>query len=127
MNVDEIYASIRDEMAKFLDRFILEGGLNIQPGLVLFENDLMRGVLLWVSDRGDMLIDAQILKKCPVASVRFKVDMFNMLVIEKDRTMRNCDSCRYGLGGGYDNCKINLEDECAAGNYEAWEAKEECT
>jgi len=35
-----------------------------------------------------------------------------------------CETCRYDLGGGYDNCRINLEAECAAGGFEAWEPKE---
>ncbi len=39
-------------------------------------------------------------------------------------TRKACETCRYDLGGGYNNCKINLEAECAAGGYEAWEAKE---
>lgn len=34
-----------------------------------------------------------------------------------------CDTCIHGLGGGYDNCRINLEAECAAGDYEAWEPR----
>ena len=34
-----------------------------------------------------------------------------------------CDTCRHDLGGGYDNCELNLEDECGAGDYEAWEAR----
>lgn len=38
-------------------------------------------------------------------------------------TEKRCETCRHDLGGGYDNCGINLEDECAAGGYEAWEAK----
>ena len=38
---------------------------------------------------------------------------------------RCCETCRYDLGGGYDNCKINVEAECAAGGFEAWEPKEE--
>lgn len=38
---------------------------------------------------------------------------------------RCCETCRYDLGGGYNNCKINLEAECGDGNYEAWEPKEE--
>lgn len=37
---------------------------------------------------------------------------------------RCCETCRHDLGGGYDNCRINLEAECSAGNYEAWEPKE---
>jgi len=37
---------------------------------------------------------------------------------------RCCETCRHDLGGGYDNCRINLESECAAGGYEAWEPKE---
>lgn len=37
---------------------------------------------------------------------------------------RTCESCKYDLGGGYNNCRINLESECAAGDYEAWEPKE---
>lgn len=35
---------------------------------------------------------------------------------------KNCETCRYGLGGGC--CRINLEGECAAGEYEAWEPKD---
>ena len=38
-------------------------------------------------------------------------------------TVKRCETCRYDLGGGYDNCAINLEDECAAGGFEAWEGK----
>ena len=38
-----------------------------------------------------------------------------------------CETCRYDLGGGHNNCKINLEAECAAGGYEAWEAREAST
>ena len=34
-----------------------------------------------------------------------------------------CATCRYHLGGGC--CRINLEAECAAGEYEAWEPKED--
>lgn len=34
---------------------------------------------------------------------------------------RCCETCRYYLGGGYSNCRINLEAECAAGEFEAWE------
>lgn len=36
---------------------------------------------------------------------------------------RNCDTCRHYLGGGC--CRINLEAECAAGEHEAWEPKED--
>lgn len=36
-----------------------------------------------------------------------------------------CETCRYDLGGGYNNCRINLESECALGDFEAWEPKEE--
>ena len=32
-----------------------------------------------------------------------------------------CDTCANYLGGGC--CRINLEAECSAGDYEAWEAK----
>jgi len=32
-----------------------------------------------------------------------------------------CLTCKHYLGGGY--CKINLEAECAAGYFEAWEPK----
>lgn len=44
--------------------------------------------------------------------------------LRKIEAARSCDTCRHDLGGGYNNCKINLEAECAAGGYEAWEAKE---
>jgi len=33
---------------------------------------------------------------------------------------RDCETCRHYLGGGL--CRINLEAECGAGCYEAWEA-----
>ena len=36
-----------------------------------------------------------------------------------------CETCRHWLGGWYDNCAINLEGECAAGSFEAWEARED--
>lgn len=36
--------------------------------------------------------------------------------------VRTCETCRYYLGDGC--CRIDLEDECAAGNYEAWEEKD---
>lgn len=38
---------------------------------------------------------------------------------------KSCETCRYDLGGGYNNCKINLEKECGEGDYEAWEPKED--
>ena len=34
-----------------------------------------------------------------------------------------CTSCRHYLGGGC--CRINLEADCAAGGYEAWEPRKE--
>ena len=37
---------------------------------------------------------------------------------------RCCETCRNDLGGGYDNCLINLEAECGAGCFEAWEPKD---
>ena len=37
---------------------------------------------------------------------------------------RCCETCRNHLGGGYNNCRVNLESECAAGNFEAWEQRE---
>ena len=33
-----------------------------------------------------------------------------------------CDGCRHYLGGGH--CRINLEKECADGDFEAWEEEE---
>lgn len=33
-----------------------------------------------------------------------------------------CESCRHCLGAGC--CRINLEKECGAGGFEAWEPKE---
>lgn len=35
-----------------------------------------------------------------------------------------CETFRHELDGGYSNCRINLEAECAAGRFEAWEPKE---
>lgn len=37
---------------------------------------------------------------------------------------RRCETCRHDLGGGYDNCRINLEAECGDGDFEVWEPKE---
>ena len=34
----------------------------------------------------------------------------------------NCDGCKHYLGGGC--CRINLEKECADGDFEAWEESE---
>ena len=34
---------------------------------------------------------------------------------------KRCETCRHDLGGGYNNCRINLEAECGAGGFEAWE------
>lgn len=34
---------------------------------------------------------------------------------------RTCDTCAHYLGGGC--CRINLEAECGAGEFEAWEPK----
>lgn len=36
---------------------------------------------------------------------------------------KNCESCRWWLGGIYDCCRLNLESECRGGEYEAWEDK----
>lgn len=32
---------------------------------------------------------------------------------------RKCETCRFYLGDGC--CRMDLEDECAAGGFEAWE------
>lgn len=37
---------------------------------------------------------------------------------------KRCETCRHDLGGGYKNCRINLEAECGASGFEAWEAKD---
>lgn len=36
-----------------------------------------------------------------------------------------CETCRNYMGGGYNQCRVNLEAECAAGEFEAWEEKED--
>ncbi len=46
------------------------------------------------------------------------------MVIWMNRKEKSCETCRYDLGGGYDNCKLNLERECAEGGFEAWEPEE---
>lgn len=39
---------------------------------------------------------------------------------------KSCETCKYDLGGGRDNCELNVAFECAAGEgYEAWEPKED--
>lgn len=40
-----------------------------------------------------------------------------------NKVQRSCETCKYHLGAGA--CRINLESECAAGEYEAWEPKEQ--
>lgn len=35
--------------------------------------------------------------------------------------VKTCETCAAYLGGG--QCRLNLEAECAAGDYEAWEPK----
>lgn len=38
----------------------------------------------------------------------------------------SCAGCRYDLGGGRDNCRLNLAYECRdGGGFEAWEAKDD--
>lgn len=32
---------------------------------------------------------------------------------------RRCETCRFYLGNGC--CRLDLEDECGAGGFEAWE------
>lgn len=39
-------------------------------------------------------------------------------------TERKCETCRYYLGNGC--CRLDLEDECAAGGLEAWEERGVC-
>lgn len=39
------------------------------------------------------------------------------------KIMPSCDTCRHYLGGW--SCRINLEAECAAGEFEAWEPREQ--
>ena len=34
----------------------------------------------------------------------------------------SCKGCKHDLGGGC--CRSNLEKECAAGDFEAWEVRE---
>lgn len=41
----------------------------------------------------------------------------------EEAIQRTCETCRNNLGGGYNNCRISLESECADGGYEAWEPK----
>lgn len=37
----------------------------------------------------------------------------------------SCDGCKHDLGGGRDNCRLNLSYECRdGGGFEAWEAAE---
>lgn len=43
--------------------------------------------------------------------------------MEQTDGRRACETCRHYLGGGC--CAVSLEAECAAGDYEAWEEKEE--
>ena len=36
---------------------------------------------------------------------------------------RSCETCKHHLGAGA--CRINLENECGAGEFEAWEEAED--
>ena len=46
------------------------------------------------------------------------------LTEDKTTVEKCCETCRHYLGGGYNNCRLNLEAECAAGEFEAWESKD---
>ena len=38
----------------------------------------------------------------------------------------SCDGCRHDLGGGRDNCRLNLSYECRdGGGFEAWEPEDD--
>lgn len=38
----------------------------------------------------------------------------------------SCEGCRYDLGGGRENCRINAEYECRdGGGFELWDAAED--
>lgn len=38
----------------------------------------------------------------------------------------SCDGCKHDLGGGRDNCRINLSYECRdGGGFELWDASGE--
>lgn len=38
----------------------------------------------------------------------------------------SCDGCKHDLGGGRDNCRLNLAYECRdGGGFEAWEAEDD--
>ena len=36
---------------------------------------------------------------------------------------KSCETCKNWLGGIYDCCRLNLESECKAGEYEAWTSR----
>lgn len=39
-----------------------------------------------------------------------------------NETHESCDGCMHDLGGGRDNCRLNLSYECRdGGGFEAWE------
>ena len=38
---------------------------------------------------------------------------------------KTCDGCKHDLGGGRDNCRLNLSYECRdGGGFEAWEPED---
>lgn len=38
----------------------------------------------------------------------------------------SCDGCKHDLGGGRDNCRLNLSYECRdGGGFEAWEPEDD--
>lgn len=38
----------------------------------------------------------------------------------------SCDGCKHDLGGGRDNCRLNLSYECRdGGGFEAWEKEDD--
>lgn len=49
---------------------------------------------------------------------------FTPFIMPPELAAKRCETCRHDLGGGYNNCSINLEAECASSEYEAWEPKE---
>ena len=52
-----------------------------------------------------------------------RVERISEKMLDSHTYSHTCDTCRHYLGGGC--CRINLEAECGAGEFEAWEPKEE--
>jgi hypothetical protein len=76
-----LYSSILDNFSELLDKYLKQNLRQLKPGDVLFENDLVRGVLKEILLPWEMIVDVWI---SPIEKITFKGNLLNMTAIEKE-------------------------------------------